>query len=85
MLVMTSSRLQFGEFGEKEGIACSHGETTDFANMNCWKLHFSKTTLGEEDDNSYSDEVTTRTMFPESWLWTEVKLPVNCAVDKPSW
>lgn len=50
-----------------------------------WKLCFSKTTLGEEDDSSYSDEITTRTQFPESWLWSEVNLPVNCHVDKPSW
>lgn len=82
---MTSSALLLGEIGEKEGMACSHVETADFADMNSWKLRFSKTTLGEEDNNSYSDEVTIRTMFPESWLWTDVKLPVNCPVDKPSW
>ncbi|XP_051240232.1 complement C3-like [Dicentrarchus labrax] len=31
----------------------------------------------EEDDNSYmdSDEIVSRTNFPESWLWTDIKLP----------
>uniref|UniRef100_H3DL28 Complement component c3a, duplicate 5 n=1 Tax=Tetraodon nigroviridis TaxID=99883 RepID=H3DL28_TETNG len=38
----------------------------------------------EEDDSSYTDEITTRTQFPESWLWTDVNLPVNCPVDEPS-
>uniref|UniRef100_UPI0037E81A37 complement C3-like n=1 Tax=Semicossyphus pulcher TaxID=241346 RepID=UPI0037E81A37 len=31
----------------------------------------------EEDDNSYMDsnEIVSRTKFPESWLWVDVKLP----------
>uniref|UniRef100_A0A671YCY9 Complement C3-like n=1 Tax=Sparus aurata TaxID=8175 RepID=A0A671YCY9_SPAAU len=31
----------------------------------------------EEDDNSYMDssEITSRTQFPESWLWSDIKLP----------
>uniref|UniRef100_A0A3Q1IW90 Complement component c3a, duplicate 5 n=1 Tax=Anabas testudineus TaxID=64144 RepID=A0A3Q1IW90_ANATE len=38
----------------------------------------------EEDDNSYMDsnEIVSRTKFPESWLWSEIKLPActkyNC-------
>lgn len=35
-------------------------------------------TLGEEDDTSYNDEITSRTQFPESWLWTDIKLPAAC-------
>ncbi|XP_041838069.1 complement C3-like [Melanotaenia boesemani] len=32
----------------------------------------------EEDDNSYMDsnEIVSRTKFPESWLWTDLNLPV---------
>ncbi|XP_062283410.1 complement C3-like isoform X1 [Scomber scombrus] len=31
----------------------------------------------EEDDNSYMDsnEIVSRTKFPESWLWSDIKLP----------
>uniref|UniRef100_A0A671YLD9 Complement C3-like n=1 Tax=Sparus aurata TaxID=8175 RepID=A0A671YLD9_SPAAU len=34
-------------------------------------------TTSEEDDNSYMDssEITSRTQFPESWLWSDIKLP----------
>lgn len=42
--------------------------------------------LGEEDDNSYmdSDEITSRTQFPESWLWSDIKLPA-CPLKTPNW
>ena len=42
-------------------------------------------TLGEEDD-SYMDsnEIVSRTKFPESWLWTDMKLP-PCPETKPNW
>ncbi|XP_076583460.1 complement C3-like [Chaetodon auriga] len=32
----------------------------------------------EEDDNSYIDssDIVSRTKFPESWLWSDIKLPV---------
>uniref|UniRef100_A0A8D3CHU6 NTR domain-containing protein n=1 Tax=Scophthalmus maximus TaxID=52904 RepID=A0A8D3CHU6_SCOMX len=34
-------------------------------------------TTSEEDDNSYMDsnEIVSRTKFPESWLWSDIKLP----------
>uniref|UniRef100_A0A8C2XIT2 Complement C3a, tandem duplicate 1 n=1 Tax=Cyclopterus lumpus TaxID=8103 RepID=A0A8C2XIT2_CYCLU len=39
----------------------------------------------EVDDNSYMDsnEIVTRTKFPESWLWLEVKLPA-CPKQTPN-
>ncbi|XP_028998601.1 complement C3-like [Betta splendens] len=38
----------------------------------------------EEDDNSYMDsnEIVTRTHFPESWLWKNIKLPA-CSRQNP--
>lgn len=44
-----------------------------------------KKTSGEEDDDSYSNEITPRTQFPESWLWSDIRLPVECPPDEPSW
>lgn len=43
-------------------------------------------TLGEEDDNSYMDsnEIVSRTKFPESWLWLDVHLPA-CPRQTPNW
>ncbi|KAF3687377.1 Complement C3 Complement C3 beta chain Complement C3 alpha chain [Channa argus] len=44
-------------------------------------LHLARS---EEDDNSFMDsnEIISRTKFPESWLWTDIKLPAcsnpNC-------
>eukprot|EP00066_Takifugu_rubripes_P028718 XP_011617984.1 PREDICTED: complement C3-like isoform X1 [Takifugu rubripes] len=38
----------------------------------------------EEDDNSYTNEITTRTQFPESWLWLGIRLPAECPPDEPS-
>ncbi|KAF3687374.1 Complement C3 Complement C3 beta chain Complement C3 alpha chain [Channa argus] len=44
-----------------------------------------KLARSEEDDNSYMDsnEIVSRTKFPESWLWTDLTLPPcpkpNCA------
>uniref|UniRef100_A0A3Q3GNA7 Complement C3-like n=2 Tax=Kryptolebias marmoratus TaxID=37003 RepID=A0A3Q3GNA7_KRYMA len=39
----------------------------------------------ESDDNSYMDssDVLSRTKFPESWLWTDVKLPA-CSKSPPN-
>nr|XP_046263023.1 complement C3-like [Scatophagus argus] len=39
----------------------------------------------EEDDNSYMDsnEITSRTQFPESWLWSDIKLPA-CPARTPN-
>ncbi|KAF7652290.1 hypothetical protein LDENG_00098660, partial [Lucifuga dentata] len=38
----------------------------------------------EEDDNSYMDsnEIVSRTQFPESWLWSDIKLP-SCPQHTP--
>ncbi|XP_047433327.1 complement C3-like isoform X3 [Mugil cephalus] len=38
----------------------------------------------DEDDNSYADtnDITSRTKFPESWLWSEIKLP-TCPPETP--
>ncbi|KAM7418856.1 hypothetical protein PAMA_016130 [Pampus argenteus] len=40
----------------------------------------------EEDDNSYMDsnEIVSRTKFPESWLWLDIKLPA-CPPQTPMW
>ena len=48
--------------------------------------NFFNDTIGEEDDNSYMDssEITSRTQFPESWLWSDIKLPV-CPRQTPNW
>lgn len=42
--------------------------------------------LGDDTDNSYmdNDEITSRTQFPESWLWSEVTMPV-CPFKSPNW
>lgn len=41
--------------------------------------------LGEEDDSYFdSDEITTRSEFPESWLWLDFVLP-NCNPNTPNW
>lgn len=42
--------------------------------------------LGENMDNSYmdNDEITSRTKFPESWLWTDITLP-SCPLKTPDW
>ncbi|XP_054460442.1 complement C3-like [Anoplopoma fimbria] len=39
----------------------------------------------EEDDNSYMDsnEIVSRTKFPESWLWSDIKLPA-CPPQTPN-
>ncbi|MBO6031027.1 MAG: hypothetical protein J6Q22_06110, partial [Prevotella sp.] len=39
----------------------------------------------EEDDNSYMDssEIVSRTKFPESWLWSDIKLPA-CPRNTPN-
>lgn len=55
-----------------------------------WKWHFlllkkHPKPSGEEDDNSYTNEITTRTQFPESWLWLDIRLPAECLPDEPSW
>lgn len=49
-------------------------------------IHFHHDTLGEETDNSYmdNDEITSRTNFPESWLWTDILLPA-CPAKTPKW
>uniref|UniRef100_A0A671YCB2 NTR domain-containing protein n=1 Tax=Sparus aurata TaxID=8175 RepID=A0A671YCB2_SPAAU len=41
--------------------------------------------LGEEDDDSYADsgDVTSRTQFPESWLWSDIRLPA-CPQQTPN-
>lgn len=33
--------------------------------------------LGEDDDDDFvgSEEIVTRTQFPESWLWEDIELP----------
>ncbi|KAM9363630.1 complement C3-like [Symphorus nematophorus] len=38
-----------------------------------------------EEDDSYMDsnEIVSRTKFPESWLWSDIKLP-SCHEDKPN-
>uniref|UniRef100_UPI0009B4E9BC complement C3-like n=1 Tax=Monopterus albus TaxID=43700 RepID=UPI0009B4E9BC len=43
------------------------------------------TSLGEEDDNSFMDsnEIVSRTQFPESWLWQDIKLPA-CSPHQPN-
>ena len=41
--------------------------------------------VGEEDDGyEDSNEIVTRTQFPESWLWKDVSLP-KCDVNSPNW
>lgn len=42
--------------------------------------------LGDEADNSYmdNDEITSRTQFPESWLWSDITLPA-CPPKSPNW
>ncbi|XP_030265397.1 complement C3-like isoform X2 [Sparus aurata] len=44
-----------------------------------------KRSLGEEDDDSYADsgDVTSRTQFPESWLWSDIRLPA-CPQQTPN-
>ncbi|XP_041789454.1 complement C3-like [Chelmon rostratus] len=43
-----------------------------------------QTILGEEDDSYMGiDEIVSRTHFPESWLWSEIKLPA-CPPDTPN-
>ncbi|KAM7418855.1 hypothetical protein PAMA_016129 [Pampus argenteus] len=41
---------------------------------------------GEEDVNFYTDsnEIVSRTKFPESWLWLDIKLPA-CPPQTPMW
>ncbi|KAK1890079.1 Complement C3 [Dissostichus eleginoides] len=41
------------------------------------KLESLQLARSEEDDNSYSDsnEIVSRTKFPESWLWSDITLP----------
>ncbi|XP_016517973.1 complement C3-like [Poecilia formosa] len=48
------------------------------------RLSFQQT-RGESDDSSYMDtnDIVSRTKFPESWLWSDVKLPA-CPPDKPN-
>lgn len=42
-------------------------------------------TSGEEDDSYMdSDEIVSRTQFPASWLWMDVKLP-PCPETQPAW
>ena len=42
-------------------------------------------TLGEEDDSyTDSDEIISRTRFPESWLWLDIKLP-SCPPQLLNW
>uniref|UniRef100_UPI0037E890C6 complement C3-like n=1 Tax=Semicossyphus pulcher TaxID=241346 RepID=UPI0037E890C6 len=50
---------------KEENLQLAHSQT------------LSNDTLGEEDDNSYvdSNEIYSRTIFPESWLWWDIKLP----------
>uniref|UniRef100_A0A3Q4C054 Complement component c3a, duplicate 5 n=1 Tax=Mola mola TaxID=94237 RepID=A0A3Q4C054_MOLML len=36
----------------------------------------------EEDFNEYSDDISTRTQFPESWMWSDIPLP-NCPTERP--
>ncbi|XP_016517975.1 complement C3-like isoform X1 [Poecilia formosa] len=45
-------------------------------------LHLARS---ESDDSSYMDtnDIVSRTKFPESWLWSDVKLPA-CPPDKPN-
>lgn len=39
--------------------------------------------LGEmSDDEDYDDDITSRTEFPESWLWQAVTLP-DCSPGTP--
>nr|XP_046263044.1 complement C3-like isoform X2 [Scatophagus argus] len=38
----------------------------------------------EKDDKSYSDDITSRTQFPESWLWSDIKLPTVCPDSEPN-
>ncbi|XP_027873419.1 complement C3-like isoform X1 [Xiphophorus couchianus] len=44
-----------------------------------------KLARSESDDSSYMDtnDIVSRTKFPESWLWSDVKLPA-CPADKPN-
>ncbi|XP_022072811.1 complement C3-like isoform X3 [Acanthochromis polyacanthus] len=60
-----------------DGAACA------MAFLNCCREM--ERIRGEEDDTSYMDstDIVSRTNFPESWLWSEIKLPAcvrpNCA------
>jgi len=42
-------------------------------------LLFLSITTGDDDDDYYtdSDEIVSRTQFPESWLWEEIDLCEN--------
>lgn len=48
-------------------------------------LHPCLVNLGEEDDSYIdSDEITSRSNFPESWLWLDQVLP-SCPQNTPNW
>ena len=49
-------------------------------------INFFNYTLADQEDNSYMDssEIVSRTKFPESWLWSDIKLPA-CPKKTPNW
>lgn len=59
-------------------------------NWSNWKILFclnKSTTLspsGETEEFVNSDDIVSRTLFPESWLWEEVVLP-NCPSTNRQW
>uniref|UniRef100_A0A672ZP21 NTR domain-containing protein n=1 Tax=Sphaeramia orbicularis TaxID=375764 RepID=A0A672ZP21_9TELE len=50
---------------------------TDFNNINIWQVSVKGLSYNVDVDDSYmdSDEIVSRTRFPESWLWADVTLP----------
>uniref|UniRef100_A0A671YQJ8 Complement C3-like n=1 Tax=Sparus aurata TaxID=8175 RepID=A0A671YQJ8_SPAAU len=42
-------------------------------------INYFNNTLADQEDNSYMDssEIVSRTKFPESWLWSDIKLPLE--------
>ncbi|XP_075896440.1 complement C3-like [Nelusetta ayraudi] len=38
----------------------------------------------EEEDGSYDDDITSRSKFPESWLWKEITIPSGCPQENPN-
>uniref|UniRef100_A0A671YQC5 Complement C3-like n=1 Tax=Sparus aurata TaxID=8175 RepID=A0A671YQC5_SPAAU len=50
-----------------------------------WKEDSLKLARADQEDNSYMDssEIVSRTKFPESWLWSDIKLP-TCPKQTPN-
>eukprot|EP00066_Takifugu_rubripes_P006969 XP_003972135.1 PREDICTED: complement C3-like [Takifugu rubripes] len=80
---------------ERRGEYITDGEACAQAFVHCCKLMEIQRAESEEEnlqlarsdeaDNSYmdNDEITSRTQFPESWLWSDITLPA-CPLKSPN-